>query len=109
MDIRLSEIVAALSHALDVTEGQPMGHAERSCLIGLRLSDATDLGLGDRILQVADVAEALSAERPYRAALGVDEVLSIMGRDAGPKLDAGAFAALAAWLPGRDASFADAA
>jgi hypothetical protein len=24
MDIRLSEIVAALSHALDVTEGQPM-------------------------------------------------------------------------------------
>ena len=43
MDIRLSEIVAALSHALDVTEGQPMGHAERSCLIGLRLADATDL------------------------------------------------------------------
>ena len=30
MDIRLSEIVAALSHALDVTEGQPMGHAERT-------------------------------------------------------------------------------
>jgi hypothetical protein len=43
MDIRLSEIVAALSHALDVTEGQPMGHAERSCLIGLRLAGATGL------------------------------------------------------------------
>ncbi|HEX6696641.1 MAG TPA: hypothetical protein VF080_07600 [Solirubrobacteraceae bacterium] len=43
MDIRLSEIIGALSHALDVTEGQPMGHAERSCLIGLRLADATDL------------------------------------------------------------------
>ena len=70
---------------------------------------AAELDLADRILQVADVAEALSAERPYRAALGVDEVLSIMARDAGPKLDAGAFAALAAWLPGRDASFADAA
>ena len=70
---------------------------------------AAELDLPDRILQVADVAEALSAERPYRAALGVDEVLSIMGRDAGPKLDAGAFAALEAWLPGRDASFADAA
>jgi putative nucleotidyltransferase with HDIG domain len=70
---------------------------------------AAELDLADRILQVADVAEALSAERPYRAALGVHEVLSIMGRDAGPKLDAGAFAALAAWLPGRDASFADAA
>ena len=32
-----------------------------------------------------------------------------MGRDAGPKLDAGAFAALGAWLPGRGARFADAA
>src|SRR5699024_5668996 len=48
MDIRLSEIIAALSHALDVTEGQPMGHAERSCLIGLRLADATDLDPGRR-------------------------------------------------------------
>ena len=43
MDIRLSEIVAALSHALDVTEGQPMGHAERTCIIGLRLADAVGL------------------------------------------------------------------
>jgi HD-GYP domain-containing protein (c-di-GMP phosphodiesterase class II) len=55
------------------------------------------------------VAEALSAERPYRAALPIDDVLSIMARDAGPKLDAGAFAALAAWLPRRGASLADAA
>jgi len=39
----------------------------------------------------------------------VDEVLSIIGRDAGPKLDAGAFAALEAWLPGRAALLADAA
>jgi HD-GYP domain-containing protein (c-di-GMP phosphodiesterase class II) len=43
VDIRLSEIICALSHALDVTEGQPMGHAERSCLIGLRLADAAGL------------------------------------------------------------------
>ena len=70
---------------------------------------AAELDLPDRILQVADVAEALSAERPYRTALPIDDVLSIMGRDAGPKLDAGAFAALAAWLPGRGASLADAA
>ena len=66
-DIRLSEIVA-LAHALDLTEGQPMAHAERSCPIGLRL-----------------------------------------GREAGPKRDAGAFAALEAWLSGRSASFADVA
>ncbi|GAB4112525.1 MAG: hypothetical protein OHK0050_14010 [Roseiflexaceae bacterium] len=36
--IRLSEILAALSYALDITEGQPEGHAARSCAIGMRLA-----------------------------------------------------------------------
>ena len=36
---------------------------------------ADELDLPSRILAVADVAEALSAERPYRPALGHDEVL----------------------------------
>jgi len=70
---------------------------------------ADELDVPARILQVADVAEALSAERPYRAALPVDEVLAIMRRDAGPRLDEDAFAALEAWLPGRDAGLAAAA
>ena len=35
-EFRLSEVIAALSHALDLTEGQPQGHAARSCLIGMR-------------------------------------------------------------------------
>ena len=48
MDIRLSEIISALSHALDVTGGQPMGHAERSCLIGLRLAEAAGFDAGQR-------------------------------------------------------------
>jgi hypothetical protein len=48
VDIRLSEIISALSHALDVTGGQPMGHAERSCLIGLRLADAAGFDAGQR-------------------------------------------------------------
>jgi putative nucleotidyltransferase with HDIG domain len=48
VDIRLSEIVSALSHALDITEGQPMGHAERTCLIGLRLAEAAGLAVDDR-------------------------------------------------------------
>jgi HD-GYP domain-containing protein (c-di-GMP phosphodiesterase class II) len=60
---------------------------------------AHQLDVPSRILQVADVAEALSAPRPYREALAVDDVLSIMGRDAGSKLDAVAFGALEAWLP----------
>ncbi len=41
----LSEVLSALSYALDMTEGQPRGHAERSCLIGMRLAGA--LGLDD--------------------------------------------------------------
>src|SRR5580658_9338641 len=41
--IRLSEIVASLSFALDITEGQPVGHAARTCLIGMRIGE--QLGL----------------------------------------------------------------
>lgn len=41
---RLSEVVAALSHALDLTEGEPPGHAVRTCLIGMRLAE--EIGLG---------------------------------------------------------------
>jgi HD-GYP domain-containing protein (c-di-GMP phosphodiesterase class II) len=43
MDVRLSEVLAALSHALDITEGQPRGHAERTCLISMRV--AREIGL----------------------------------------------------------------
>jgi putative nucleotidyltransferase with HDIG domain len=37
-DIRLSNVLAGLSHALDLTEGQRSGHAVRSCLIGMRIA-----------------------------------------------------------------------
>jgi putative nucleotidyltransferase with HDIG domain len=47
-DVVLSEVVAALSHALDLTEGQPRGHSGRTCLIGMRL--ARDIGI-DRDLE----------------------------------------------------------
>jgi len=43
MELRLSEVLSALSHALDITEGQPRGHAERNCLIGMRLGEQIDL------------------------------------------------------------------
>jgi len=45
IELRLSEVLAGLSHALDITEGQPRGHTERSCVIGMRLVAA--LGLDD--------------------------------------------------------------
>lgn len=41
--IRLSEVLAGLSCALDLTEGQRPGHAARSCLIGMRIAD--EIGL----------------------------------------------------------------
>jgi HD-GYP domain-containing protein (c-di-GMP phosphodiesterase class II) len=40
--------MAALSYALDVTEGQPVGHAVRSCLIGMRIADALGLEINQR-------------------------------------------------------------
>ena len=43
LELRLSEVLSGLSHALDITEGQARGHAERSCLIGMRLAAALDL------------------------------------------------------------------
>jgi len=41
----LADTLSSLSYALDLTEGQPAGHAIRSCLIGMRLAEA--LGLDD--------------------------------------------------------------
>jgi putative nucleotidyltransferase with HDIG domain len=43
MELRLSEVLSGLSYALDITEGQPRGHAERSCLIGMRIAAALEL------------------------------------------------------------------
>ncbi len=43
--IRLSEVIASLSCALDITEGQPEGHAARTALIGMLL--ASEIGLPD--------------------------------------------------------------
>jgi HD-GYP domain-containing protein (c-di-GMP phosphodiesterase class II) len=41
--VLLSEVVGALSYALDLTEGEPPGHAARSCVIGMRLADQLQL------------------------------------------------------------------
>jgi putative nucleotidyltransferase with HDIG domain len=38
-EIRLSEILSALSVALDITQGQPEGHCMRTALIGMRIAD----------------------------------------------------------------------
>lgn len=46
--LRLSEVLSALSYALDITEGQLEGHSVRSCLIGMRIGEALGLDSDDR-------------------------------------------------------------
>jgi HD-GYP domain-containing protein (c-di-GMP phosphodiesterase class II) len=47
-EVPLSRVLGALSHALDLTEGEPAGHAERSCQIGMRIAEALGLDAGTR-------------------------------------------------------------
>ena len=46
--VRLSELVAAFSYALDLTEGQPAGHSVRCCWIGSQIGRALGLSPQDR-------------------------------------------------------------
>ena len=57
---------------------------------------AEQLELPARILAVADIFEALTADRPYRAGMTTEAALVILRRDAGTKLDANVVEALAA-------------
>jgi HD-GYP domain-containing protein (c-di-GMP phosphodiesterase class II) len=62
---------------------------------GLRGSQMTNM---DKILQVADVAEALAADRPDRAGMSVDQVFEIIDGESGTKLDPGAVQGLHTYL-----------
>ncbi|TAH41283.1 MAG: HD-GYP domain-containing protein [Betaproteobacteria bacterium] len=46
--LKLAELIGALSHALDITEGQPEGHCVRCCWIGMHVG--REIGLDDRAL-----------------------------------------------------------
>ncbi len=46
--IRLAELLSALSHALDLVEGQPAGHCARSCWIGIHIG--REIGLSEKQL-----------------------------------------------------------
>lgn len=46
--LQLSELISALSHALDITEGQPEGHCVRCCWIGMHIG--RQIGLSDDAL-----------------------------------------------------------
>ena len=46
--VSLSEVLSALSHALDLTEGAPEGHTMRSCLIGMRIAEEAGVSAAER-------------------------------------------------------------
>jgi len=82
--VSLSEVLAAMSRALDLTDGQAPGHTVRTCIIGMRIAEELDLSAFDRValygaLLLKDsgcsgnserVAEALTAEQERRGPLG---------------------------------------
>lgn len=46
--IRVSELIGAFSHALDITEGQPAGHAMRCAFIGGAIAERLGLDFAER-------------------------------------------------------------
>ena len=46
LSLKLSELMGALSYALDITEGQPEGHCVRSCWIGMHIGQKLALPTG---------------------------------------------------------------
>lgn len=77
-DVSLSEVLAAMSSALDMTEGQQPGHTVRTCIVGMRIAEEIDLSAFDKValygaLLLKDsgcsgnshrVAEVLGADAP---------------------------------------------
>lgn len=76
--LRVSEVISALSYALDITEGQPMGHSVRACMIGMRIGRHIGLGtadLGDLYygLLLKDAGCSSNASRLFHT-LNADEI-----------------------------------
>lgn len=85
--VSLSEIISALSFALDLTEGAVQGHALRSCLLGMRL--AQEIGLPEEqrgplyyALLLKDVGCSSNAARMFTIVGGDDRAVK-----AGAKLE----------------------
>src|SRR5262249_3143979 len=72
--------LSAMSYALDLTEGQPLGHAARSCLLGMRLADTLGLPADEQsdlfyALLMKDVGCSSNAARVYQLFGGDDQPL----------------------------------
>jgi putative nucleotidyltransferase with HDIG domain len=76
--VKVAEMVAALSYALDLTEGQPMGHSARVCILGMRLAAEIGMAVGDRAelyyaLLIKDAGCSSNASRLFHIVAG-DEI-----------------------------------
>ncbi|MGK2963407.1 MAG: HD-GYP domain-containing protein [Gemmatimonadaceae bacterium] len=90
-DVALSEVLAAMSSALDLTEGQEPGHTVRTCIIGMRIAEEHDLSAFDKValygaLLLKDagcsgnsqrVAEVLTGDSPANPRLSLPEPKSV--------------------------------
>jgi HD-GYP domain-containing protein (c-di-GMP phosphodiesterase class II) len=79
-EIHLSEVVAGLSYALDLTEGEPRGHATRSCVIGMRIAEEIGLDPAARsdlfyALLIKDAGCSANSSR-MAALFGADDLLA---------------------------------
>ena len=78
--MQLSEILSAMTFALDLTEGALPGHTLRSCLLGMRLAETIGLPQGERTalyyaLQLKDVGCSSNAARMTALVGGNDHLL----------------------------------
>ncbi|PSO18412.1 HD-GYP domain-containing protein [Bradyrhizobium sp. MOS003] len=55
---------------------------------------ADQISLETRLITTADIFDALTADRPYRAAMSITQAMGIMSGMVGTQIDAGCFAAL---------------
>ena len=76
--IPLISVISGLSHALDLTEGHPFGHANRSCIIGMRIGQSLGLPV-DRLtnlhhaLLLKDAGCSSNAQRVHELFGGDDQ------------------------------------
>jgi putative nucleotidyltransferase with HDIG domain len=76
--IRVSEIISTLSFALDLTEGQPIGHSIRSCVFGMHLAKEIGLPLDEQgdlyyALLMKDAGCSTNASKMFQI-LGTDDI-----------------------------------
>jgi HD-GYP domain-containing protein (c-di-GMP phosphodiesterase class II) len=100
--VHSENILASISVFTDLA-GVAGGHHERLDGKGYpRGLKNEEISLETRIVTTADIFDALTAERPYRAAMPVSQALSIMAKDVGTAIDPLCFNALQSALARAD-------